>query len=123
MPERRRYQRYKVQSGAYAVFNPKKNKPCRIVDISIDGISVLFMEKTGDMVHNSEEMTILMQNDDLCVEKIPVEIISEFAIASGLDGEDDDPSPKRVGMKFGELSEAQRLQLEQFIWANNIGEA
>jgi c-di-GMP-binding flagellar brake protein YcgR len=122
MVERRRYQRYKVQSGAYAVFNPKKNKPCRIVDISLDGVAVLFMENTKDMVHSSEEMTILMQNDDLCVERIPVEIISEFAIASGLD-EDDDPSPKRIGMKFGELTPEQRMQLEQFIWANNIGEA
>lgn len=119
--ERRKFKRFKVKSGAYVVFTPNPNLPCRIVDISMDGIAVLFLEDGEDLEGKSHELTILMDNEDCSLRNLPFEIISDFEILSGLaSGE---PMGRRLGLKFGELTPAQRLQLEQFIWANKTGDA
>ena len=119
--ERRKFKRFKVKSGAFVVFTPNPNLPCRIVDISMDGIAVLFVEDEDDIEGKSHELTILMDNEDFSLRNLPFEIISDFEMLTGLSS--GEPPARRLGLKFGELTPAQRLQLEQFIWANKTGDA
>ena len=119
--ERRKFRRFKVNLGAYVVFTPNPNTPCRIVDISIDGIAVLFVEGQENWEGKAMELTILMDNEDCVLRNLPFEIISDFETLSGLaSGE---TGTRRLGLRFGELTPTQRLQLEQFIWANKTGDA
>jgi len=121
LTERRKFRRFKINPGAYVVFTPNPNTPCRIVDISMDGIAVLFVEGQENWEGKAMELTILMDNEDCVLRNLPFEIISDFETLSGLaSGE---TGPRRLGLRFGELTPTQRLQLEQFIWANKTGDA
>lgn len=117
--ERRKSKRFPVQSGAYVVFNPKSNLQGQIVDISLDGLAVLFTQKE-EWFSKSLELSILINEDDLCLRKIPAEIVSSFAIASDMVSGSEDM--QRYGVKFGELTSEQKLQLEHFIWLCTRGE-
>lgn len=119
--ERRKYRRFKVNPGAYVVFTPNPNVPCRIVDISTDGLAVLFVEGEEDFEGKSLELTILMDNEDCSLRNLPFEIISDFEMLSSVSS--GEPPARRLGLRFGELTPTQRLQLEQFIWANKTGDA
>lgn len=117
--ERRKSKRFPAKSGAYVVFNPKSNLQGQIVDISVDGLAVLFAQKE-EWFNKSLDLSILMNEDDLCLQNIPAEIVSSFAIASDMVSGSEDM--QRCGVKFGELTSEQRLQLEHFIWLCTKGE-
>lgn len=117
--ERRKNKRFQVKSGAYVVFSPNPNLRCQIVDISVDGLAVLFAGKE-DWFNKSLELSILLGDDDFCLQKIPAEIVSLFALASELSS--NSKKMRRCGIKFGELTPEQRLQLKHFIWLSTKGE-
>jgi hypothetical protein len=55
---------------------------------------------------------MLMGEKDLCLEDIPLKIISDCAINSGLS------ITRRCGVKFEKLTARQLAQLEYYIWTN-----
>lgn len=119
--ERRKNKRFQVKSGAYVVFSPDPNLKCQIVDISVDGLAVLFAGKE-DWFNKSLELSVLLGDDDVCLQKIPVEIVSLFTLASELSSNSKTKNIRRCGIKFGEITPEQRLQLEHFIWLSTKGE-
>jgi len=115
--ERRRSTRFKVKAGAYTVFSPKSIIPGRINDISADGLSFSYVEGE-EWYHNSSELDILFGENDFYLDKIPFETVSDTVI------ENESPSSqiimRRCGVKFGQLTEEQRIQLNMFIQHNTL---
>ncbi len=105
--ERRKHERYKAKSGTCTV----ESKAGEIIDISMGGLAFSYVDR-GDWTDESLDTGMLFGEDDLCVEDLPLKIISDCAINSGLS------IIRRCGVKFGELTPKQLSQLEYFIWAN-----
>lgn len=105
--ERREHRRYNANSGSCAI----NNKVGQIIDISMGGLSFSYIDR-GDWSHESVELGMLFGDGALCLEDIPLKIISDCAIGSGLS------IVRRCGVQFGKLNAKQISQLEYFIWAN-----
>jgi hypothetical protein len=107
MPERRQHQRFKVKSGTFE----SESRSGEIVDISMGGLAFSYID-SGNWTDESFDCGMLMGEKDLCLEEIPLKIISDCAINSGLS------MTRRCGVKFEKLTPKQLAQLEYFIWAN-----
>ncbi len=105
--DRRQHKRFKVKSGT---FN-SESKSGDIVDISMGGLSFSYVD-SGNWTDESFDCGMLMGEKDLCLEDIPMKIISDCAINSGLS------ITRRCGVKFKKLTPKQLAQLEYYIWAN-----
>ncbi|MBU0481192.1 MAG: PilZ domain-containing protein [Proteobacteria bacterium] len=105
--ERREHKRFRAKSGTCAV----ESKAGEIIDISMGGLAFSYVDH-GDWTDESFDRGMLFGEKDLCVEDLPLKIISDCAINSGLS------IIRRCGVKFGELTPKQLSQLEYFIWAN-----
>jgi hypothetical protein len=107
MPERRQHQRFKVKSGTFE----SESRSGDIIDISMSGLAFSYID-SGNWTDDSFDCGMLMGEKDLCLEEIPLKIISDCAINSGLS------ITRRCGVKFEKLTPKQLAQLEYFIWAN-----
>jgi len=58
------------------------------------------------------ELGMLFGEGELCLDDLPLKIISDCAIGTGLS------IIRRCGIEFGHLNARQISQLEYFIWAN-----
>lgn len=107
MVERRRHKRFKAKSGS---FKSEKIEG-EIIDISMGGFSFSYVDN-GKWTDESFDVGMLLGEKDLCIEEIPLKIISDCAINRGLS------ITRRCGVKFGTLTSKQLAQLEYYIWAN-----
>jgi hypothetical protein len=107
MAERRAHQRFKAKSGTIN----HGDKSADIIDISMGGLSFSYVEDEA-WSNESFDCGMLMGEKDLCLEDIPLKIISDCAINSGLS------ITRRCGVKFEKLTAKQLAQLEYFIWTN-----
>ena len=105
--ERREHERHSAKSGRCSV----ESKAGEIIDISMGGLAFSYVDR-GDWEDESFDQGMLFGENDLCLEELPLKIISDCAINSGLS------IIRRCGVKFGELTPKQISQLEYFIWAN-----
>lgn len=108
--ERRKHKRYRLKQGTYAGSSPSVGM---IVDISLGGVAFNYV-KFGDQ--EAESNFVLCGDDDCCIENLPCQVISDKAShgSSSL-------SPivtRRRRVSFGNLTEAQTLMLEKFIYEN-----
>lgn len=111
--ERRKFERYKAPSGAYVMFG-QDACPCQILDISQGGIALLFVDK-GDVLKSSFELALILDEEEIRIEKIPYEIITSFSFAREMSLGGEDPIV-RVGLRFGEMTQSQKMQLKHFLW-------
>ena len=109
--ERRTHERLKAKSGTCSVESKIESKAGEIIDISMGGLAFSYVDR-GDWSDESFDQGMLFGENDLCLEDLPLKIISDCAINSGLS------IIRRCGVKFGELTPKQISQLEYFIWAN-----
>lgn len=107
--ERRLHERHEVKSGSVSY----SGKSAEIIDISMGGLSFSFLDR-GDWSFDNFDRGMLLGENELCLEDIPMKIISDCAINSGLS------IIRRCGVKFEKLTPKQLSQLEYFIWANSI---
>jgi len=108
LDERRRHQRFQVKSGSIS-FN---GKSAEIIDISMGGLAFSYLESDAWSFDNFDR-GMLLGEKELCLEDIPLKVISDCAINSGLS------IVRRCGVKFEKLTPRQLAQLEYFIWANS----
>jgi len=106
-PERRQYKRFKAKTGTFK----SDSKSGDIVDISMGGLSFSYHDD-GDWSNESFDCGMLMGEKDLCLDEVPLKIISDCAINSGLS------ITRRCGVKFEKLTDKQLAQLEYYIWTN-----
>ncbi|MBU0485929.1 MAG: PilZ domain-containing protein [Proteobacteria bacterium] len=105
--ERREHKRYSANAATCAL----KSKTGQIIDISMGGLAFSYIDR-GDWSNESLELGMLFGEGDLCIDELPLKIISDCAIGNGIS------MIRRCGVKFGELTPKQIAQLEYFIWAN-----
>lgn len=117
--ERRRHQRFSLKAGALVEIDKPKafglGKPRfvelgSVANISMGGLAVLYADKNYDF-GRSRNLSIKSLNDDLKIENILFQVVSDFKTIS-LPGSS---SIKRCGLKFIELTDDQTSLLDSFI--------
>ena len=114
LSERRKHKRYKVKQGSCAVKAKTESAPAKageIIDISMGGLAFSYMED-GEWSDESFDRGMLLGEKDLCIEDIPLKVISDCAINTGI------TITRRCGVQFGKLTPSQISQLEYYIWTN-----
>jgi hypothetical protein len=118
--ERRKHKRFKVQYGAFAVFQSNVKKLGQIIDISRGGLAFRYLAN-GERFKGSDELDILLADNYFHLEKIPFRTISDFGIASEIPY--NSITTRRCGVRFGELGQGQISRIEYFIHNYTIAEA
>jgi len=112
--ERRKHKRYKVTKGACKVGSNAESKSAKsgeVIDISMGGLAFSYIED-GEWTDESFDRGMLLGEKDLCIEDIPLKVISDCAINTGI------TITRRCGVQFGKLTPRQIAQLEYYIWTN-----
>jgi len=115
--DRRNHKRFRVKEGALAFLG---TMPGTIVDISEGGMAIHYvvLEQEPD---RRFRLDIFFAEDDFYLSDVPSEMVS--------DEQAPPVSPftsvqvKRLGIRFGELDDAQRARLKYFILHNTVAEA
>ncbi len=110
LAERRLHPRHPAKAGTITA----NNRTGEIIDISMGGLAFSYLERE-DWDGDSFDRGMLLGEDDLCIEDLPLKVISDCAINSGIS------IIRRCGVQFGRLTPKQMAQLEYFIWANSSG--
>lgn len=108
LAERRLHPRHPAKSGTITA----NNLTGEIIDISMGGLAFSYLER-AEWDGESFDHGILLGENDLCIEDLPLKVISDCAINSGIS------IIRRCGVKFGKLTPKQIAQLEYYIWANS----
>ena len=110
--EKRQHMRYPALDGAIVALNPKAEILGQIIDIGLGGLSFRYID-TEVETPTSKELLILLNKPRFFLENLPYrtvtdkELPNEFIFSA--------VSVRRMGVEFGDLSDAQRTQLEDFI--------
>ena len=116
---RRKWKRFKVVGGAIVLIKktrfievgkPRLVELGPIIDISMGGIAVQYVEKKQRTIE-SDELAIALLPKEIKVEPIPFKIVSDIAVAQLPDGK----TIRNRCMEFGKLTDYQSFQLESFI--------
>ena len=104
--DRRSHPRHPVKSGTITA----DQRSGEIIDISMGGLAFSYVERE-DWDGESFDRGMLLGERDLRIEDLPLKVISDCAINSGIS------VIRRCGVQFGKLTPKQMAQLEYFIWA------
>jgi len=119
LAERREYNRFEAQEGAFAALRGPVNKLGQIIDISKGGLAFRYID-TGVRPDKSFDLDISLINNGFHLEEVPCksifdsEIINEFCFSS--------IPMRRLGVQFTELTHNQTSQLEYFIQNHTMDE-
>ncbi len=120
--EQRQHERVELELGVVAVFRTENNVfPGQILDISLGGLAFFYFD--GEEWSNETEEYVHIFGEDLNLENIPLQTVSDFTII-----EENNPiyekatqlhyasgKVRRRGIKFGKLTAEQKEKLEEFI--------
>jgi hypothetical protein len=112
--ERRRSQRFSLRDGGIALMTPSGPYSTivgHILDISTGGLSFRYVSDAA-LGDRASEVTLASAENKSYLRGLPVRTVSDFEIAKVPFGV---MSPRRYGLKFGELTEEQRSRLCHFI--------
>ena len=118
--ERRQMKRFKVADGAFAALVNHESKLGQIRDISIKGLSFRYIDSEEEE-SDARELKIILGSGELCVDKVPFKLITEFEIKSEFSFSS--IKMRQVGLQFGKITLEQRASLNNFIQDHTIGEA
>lgn len=110
--EKRSHNRLRVKDGLYAIINYKPAIFGQIVNISKDGMAVHYLSN-GQQPKVSSELDIFIMDSNFYIEKIQINIISDFEI--------DDKSPfgfqknRQRCFQFREMKSSQHFQLDYLL--------
>lgn len=110
LAERRLHPRQPVKTGKIIA----NNQTGEIIDISMGGLAFSYLERE-DWDGVTFDRGMLLGENDLCIEDIPLKVISDCAINNGIS------IIRRCGVQFEKLTAKQMAQLEYFIWTNSSG--
>lgn len=110
LAERRHHPRHPVKTGTI-VANRQSGE---IIDISMGGLAFSYVERE-DWDGVTFDRGMLLGENDLCIEDLPMKVISDCAINNGIS------VIRRCGVQFEKLTAKQMAQLEYFIWTNSSG--
>jgi hypothetical protein len=117
--ERRKKKRFQAPKGLFAVLRPGYTKMGSVVDVSTGGLAFRYVDR--EKTPNGTYIDIFMIGEFFHLSKVPVKTITDFEVVNGR------PycsfTIRRCGVQFGELTDHQKAQVEQFIQERTIGEA
>jgi hypothetical protein len=116
--ERRRYERFQAESGAFVVPKAQKRRIWQIIDISRGGLAFRYIP-LGEEIMEFSELEILTRDTRFSLEKIPYRSISERDIP---EERISDYQLKRHSVQFGDLTDNQISRLEHFIRNHAVSE-
>ena len=117
--ERRRHKRFRVPEGTMAVFGRTNAAAGQIIDISKGGLAFVYVAEK-EASRDTAEIDILLTHGLSHLYGLPSETVYDFQTGS--------PKPsaslteRRRGVKFGELSRHQEIQLDHFLKTYTRGE-
>jgi hypothetical protein len=115
--ERRQHKRFHAPKGLFAVLRPGYTKMGSVVDMSISGLAFRYVDR--EEPPKGTHMDIFMIGDVFHLGKVSVKTVSDVEVVHGR------PycsfTIRRCGVMFGELTDDQKAQLEQFIQDRTIG--
>ena len=117
--DRRQKKRFKLKPGAVVLFVqdwPESTIVGNILDISPNGIAVQIV---GDenLPESTWELGVAGTNPHFFLGKLPAKAVSDFAMAKIPFGS---LVPRRLGLKFGPLTDDQTSNLESYIRDNAV---
>jgi hypothetical protein len=110
--ERRKFQRYKVAYGAYAVAGPQAAKLGQIKDISMGGLAFNYLADEARS-QRCNELDIIIRQYSMRIEHLPVKTISDFELAQK--NVFSTVKLRQLGVQFCELTLDQTTQLEHLL--------
>ena len=115
--ERRKFKRYKLKNGAYAVDTAK---PGLIEEIGLGGMSFYYIERKNWPEDNYCLDIVFGDDDDFRLDKLPYRVISDHEISDDIFTEAKVVKKRRVA--FGDLSTEQVVKLKDFILFTTVAE-
>ena len=115
--ERRNEKRFLVQEGAFVMFRPSDTGVGRLIDISMDGLTLDYVSSKEPEVQPTE-LDIFVVNSPFRLQGLPCRTINDFVTFTTYDGA---LSKRRRGVQFGELTKNQELLLTHFIQYHTTG--
>jgi len=112
--EQRDHQRYPVQNGALVVLKPEYVKLGHIIDVSMDGLAFRYIDEKQPS-GKSSELEIFFLDNRFHLDKIPCKTISDTVKDSRI-------GFRCCSVRFRDLTDRQRSQLEEFIKNHTLGE-
>ena len=120
--ERRRFVRFQVKSAIYAALGHDFDKVGTVKDISVGGFAFEYISDQ-DSMEATTQADIILVDEDIHLSKIPCTVAYEHDLRKHdtLRRFGRPLVTKRCGVKFGNLEEDQRTQLEHLIAKHTIG--
>ena len=117
--DRRERERFKVKPGSVVLVDkdwPHSTIVGNILDISKDGVAVQIVD--DDALPESRcELKLACNNPPCFVEKLPAKAVSDVTMAKVSFGS---LVPRRLGLRFGPLTDDQTAEIENYIKDNAI---
>ena len=117
--EKRKHKRFEVRPGAFVILKPSGMAACRVLNISMDGLTFDCVSTQTEPIE-ATQLDIFLTDSPVRVSDVPCKSIWDLMIYER-------PSislhRRRCGVQFGELTPDQETQLEYFIQHNTTGEA
>lgn len=110
--ERRRHERFAVQSDAYAVLRSHLPRLGKIIDVSRGGMSFRYVDGSEN-ISGTAAMDVFLLNQPVLMKSVPVRSCCDFALDPM--SADDDESLRRSCVEFVALEPGQASALEDFI--------
>ena len=110
--ERRKYKRFLVQEGAYALLKNNSSKLGQIKNISKGGLAFSYIVDEEQM-NDSFKVDIFITDSGYCLKDVPSKKISDFHIDNRLPFSTF--SIRQAGIQFNELNQSQLSQLDNFM--------
>lgn len=89
----------------------------QVIDISVSGLSLLFLDSTNDSITDEFSFDILYNKQDIDIRQIPGKIVwskeVSFSATPGM-------VYKKTGVKFGNLSPSQQKSLTTLFIISNV---
>ena len=110
--EKRRHLRYPALEGAIVALNPKVEILGQMIDIGLGGLSFRYIDTEIDP-SPSDDLLILLNKPRFYLDNLPYQLVTdqhlpnEFTFSA--------VTVRRMGVEFGDLTDVQRSQLEDFI--------
>ncbi|MGD8343563.1 MAG: hypothetical protein PVI38_18560 [Desulfobacterales bacterium] len=105
---------------AFAVIKSKPIKMGRIINISTDGLAFHYIDRKRGS-NSLFKMDILLASDAFYLDRILFKPVFDFEITSEIPL--NSFSIRKCGVKFGEMNQRQRSQLEYFICNHTVDSA
>jgi len=108
--DKRGRKRFDVKDGAYSVLNYNPTVMGQIINMSMDGLAVIYK---GKRLKDSFEVDLFISDAGFYLDQIPVKTISDHKLSGKFPF-----SSKTIwqrSLQFGELTEDQKTQLEHFL--------